>query len=247
MALVTGGGRGIGRAIAVELARQGADVAVNYRHDRDAATDTVAEIESLGRVARAYAASVDDADEDEALVEAVLGDFGGVDILVANAGIASRGHRVADTDPDETAHVIAVHALSAHHLCRLLVPQMRERERGDIVLISSIATRQLNPKGAPYNMAKAAIEALAITLAKEEKRHGIRVNVIAPGLVATDMGDRLAKATVGAPTAVSLDGASGLGRVVRPQDVADAVAYLVSDRASLITGQRIEVDSGWRE
>ena len=161
VALVSGGGRGIGRAISERLAAEGAAVAVNYRRDAEAAADTVATIEAAGGVAKAYAASVDDAEADAAMVDAVLDDFGFVDLLVANAGVASRGNAVADTDPAEVERLLATHAVSAHHLARLVLPSMRERPRGDIVMISSVATSTMAANGAPYNMAKAALEALA--------------------------------------------------------------------------------------
>jgi 3-oxoacyl-[acyl-carrier protein] reductase len=113
------------------LAGDGFDVAVNYRRDADAAARTVADIEALGRRARSYAASVESADEDRAMVDTVFEDFGAVDTLVHSAGIASRGHTVVDTDPAELERVVAVHAFGAHHLCRLVVPAMRSRPRGD--------------------------------------------------------------------------------------------------------------------
>ena len=141
VALVTGGGRGIGRAIALALAEDGADVAVNYRRDEAAAQETVAAIEALGRRARAYAASVDSLRRRPA--------HGGrrasptssfVDILVNNAGIASRGQSVEKTDPAELERVLRTHAFGAHHLCQLVLPSMKTRPRGDIVMISSVAT-----------------------------------------------------------------------------------------------------------
>ena len=244
VALVTGGGRGIGRAISIGLAEDGADVAVNYRKDQEAADKTVAEIEALGRRAVAYQASVDDPEADAAMVDAVLADFGGVDILVNNGGVASRGRSVADTDAAELDRVVRTHALGPHYLCRLVLPSMRTRGRGDIVMISSVATRKLAGNGGPYNMGKAALEALAMTLAKEERPNGIHVNVVAPGLVVTDMGDRLAKATRGVGRAVDLDAQSPFGRVCRPEDVARVVRYLVSEGAGYVTGQRVEVDGG---
>ncbi len=167
VALVTGGGRGVGRGIGELLAAEGATVAVNYRRDADAATDTVAAIEAAGGSAKAYAASVDDAGQCAAMVDQMLTDFGFIDLLVCNAGIASRGLSVADTDPAEVPRVMATHAFSAHYLSRLVLPSMRTRARGDIVMISSMATSHLAANGAPYNMAKAALEALASTLAKE--------------------------------------------------------------------------------
>jgi 3-oxoacyl-[acyl-carrier protein] reductase len=241
VALVTGGSRGIGRAIALGLAQDGADVAVNYRRDEAAAKETVTAIESLGRRARAYSASVDSLEACQGLVEAVVKDFGFVDILVNNAGIASRGQTVAKTDPAELERVVRVHALAPHHLCQLVLPSMRERPRGDIVMISSAATLHHAAGGAPYNMGKAAMEALAFTLAKEVKKHGIRVNVVAPGLVETEMGRRLMKATSGVDDLRKLDASMPFGRVCQPEDVANAVRWLVSDRASYITCEKINV------
>ena len=110
VALVTGGSRGIGRAISLALAADGADVAVNYRKDEEAARQTVADIEALGRRAAAYQASVDSVEEDQAMVDAALDAFGHVDILVNNAGIASRGQTVSDTDPAELTRVVGTHA-----------------------------------------------------------------------------------------------------------------------------------------
>jgi 3-oxoacyl-[acyl-carrier protein] reductase len=244
VALVTGGSRGIGKGIALGLAADGADVAINYRRDEEAARETVAEIESLGRKAAAYKASIDNIDEDQAMVDDALSTFGHVDILVNNAGIASRGGSVAKTDPAEVERVIGTHAIGAHHLCRMLVPQMRERERGDIIMISSVATRTLGGGGAPYNMAKAALEALAITLANEEKTKGIRVNIVAPGLVDTEMGRRLVKGAMGVEDIRTLDKGMPLGRVCTPDDVAGVVRFLVSDAAFYVTGQRIYVEGG---
>jgi 3-oxoacyl-[acyl-carrier protein] reductase len=244
VALVTGGGRGIGRGISELLAAEGAVVAVNYRRDEDAAASTVAAIEAAGGVARAYQASVDDPDQDARLVEAVVADLGPVDLLVNNGGIASRGHAVADTDPGEVARVVATHALGPHHLCRLVLPFMRSRHRGDIVMISSVATSHHAANGAPYSMGKAALEALAFTLAKEERRYGIHVNVVAPGLVDTDMGQRLAKAMSGVTDMRTLDASSPFGRVCQPIDVARVVLWLCSEGAGYVTGQRIECDGG---
>ena len=125
VALVTGGGRGIGRAIAIGLAADGADVAVNYRRDDEAAAETVAEIESLGRRAIAVAASVNDVDADSAMVEQVVDKLGPVSILVHNAGIASRGQTVENTEPAELERVMSTHAFAGHYLARLVLPSMR--------------------------------------------------------------------------------------------------------------------------
>jgi NAD(P)-dependent dehydrogenase (short-subunit alcohol dehydrogenase family) len=244
VALVTGGGRGIGHAIALAMAGAGADVAVNYRRDEQAARQTVAEIERLGTRSVAYQASVDRADEDEAMAEQVLRDFGFVDILVHNAGIASRGNAVVDTDPAEIERVWRTHAFGAFLLSRLLVPSMRTRPRGDIVMISSAATINWGANSSPYNMAKASLEALAWTLAKEERRHGIHVNVVAPGLVETEMGRRLVRGAMGVDDIHTLDRGAPFGHVCRPEEVANVVSFLVSEQAGYVTGQKIVVDGG---
>jgi NAD(P)-dependent dehydrogenase (short-subunit alcohol dehydrogenase family) len=244
VALVTGGGRGIGRAIALALAAGGADVAINYRRDQEAAASTVKELETLGRRARAYAADMTSPADVEAMAAAVVTDFGYVDVLVNNAGVASRGRAVADTDVDEVERLIRTHAIGAHTLCRALLPSMRGRPRGDIVMISSVISRDTPANGAPYAMAKAALEALAFTLAREERRHGIHVNVVAPGLVDTDMGRRLARATMGAEDIHELDARFPFGRVCSPEDVAGVVRFFVSAAAGYVTGERIYVDAG---
>jgi 3-oxoacyl-[acyl-carrier protein] reductase len=246
LALVTGGSRGVGRAICLALAKDGADVAVNYRRDEGAAREVVDKVRSMGRRAEAFCASVDRPD-DEAMVEAVRRSLGTVDILVNNAGIASRGRSVADTDPEELERVVRTHAIAAHHLCRLLVPAMRGRGRADVVMISSTATLSMDGNGAPYNMGKAALEALALTLAKEERRHGIRVNVVAPGLVETEMGMRLAKAVAGVKDIRELDASMPFGRVCQPEDVANVVRFLVSEKNSYVTGEKINVHGGGQQ
>jgi NAD(P)-dependent dehydrogenase (short-subunit alcohol dehydrogenase family) len=220
---------------------------VNYRRDREAADDTVAVIIGAGGSARAYEGTVDDPDSVAHMVSAVERDFGFVDILVCNAGVASKGRAVADTDPEEVSRLITTHAIGPHHLARCVLPAMRGRSRGDIVMVSSVATSHMGANGAPYNMGKAAMEALALTLAKEERQNGIHVNIVAPGLVETDMGVRLARAMTGRKEMGdlrSLDAGSPFGRVCQPIDVANVVLWLVSEGASYVTGQRIEVDGG---
>ena len=243
-ALVTGAGRGIGRAIALSLAEAGADIAVNYRSDAESADKAVAEIQALGRKAKAYRASVESWDDDQAMVAEVLKDFGGVGILVNNAGIASRGQTVADTDPAEMERVVRVHAFGPHYLSKLLIPQMRGQGRGDIVMISSVATLGMAGRGGPYNMGKAAMEALALTIAKEEREHGIRCNIVAPSLTVTEMGRRLTRATTGLEDIHDLDARSPFGRVSTPEDVAAAVTWLVSSANPYANGQKININGG---
>jgi len=241
-ALVTGGGRGIGRAIALALAADGADVAVNYRRDKDAAEEVVAEIEALGRRAVAVCGSIDVLEDVRAVADASIEALGPIGILVNNAGIASRGNTVAKTDPEEVERVIRTHAIGPHWLCGLIIPGMRTRPRGDIIFISSAATRGNAAAGAPYNMGKHAMESLAFTLAKEERSKGIHVNIVAPGLVKTEMGKRLM--TAFGSDIDEMDPMSPYGRVCRPEDVANVVRWLVSDGAGYVNGERIYVDGG---
>jgi 3-oxoacyl-[acyl-carrier protein] reductase len=249
IALVTGGGRGIGRGISERLAADGATVAVNYSRDRDAADETVAAISEAGGHARAFQAGLTDRDQLAAMVEEVTDWAGPVDILVNNAGIASRGKSVADTDPGEPANLLAVHAIGPHWLSALVLPGMRavaarDGRRGDVVFISSVATNHMSGWGGPYNMGKAAMEALALTLAKEEVGNNIHVNTVAPGLVVSDMGRRLAKATLGVTDISELDQSFPFGHVCTPDDVAAVVSFVCGPGGGYLTGQRIEVDGG---
>jgi 3-oxoacyl-[acyl-carrier protein] reductase len=246
VAVVSGGSRGIGRAICLALAEDGHDVVVNYRKDVDAAEQTVKDVSALGVRAIAVGASVDDFAACEAMVARCVDELGPPSILVHNGGIASRGNSVVDTDLDELDRVMRTHAYGGFHLAKLCVPHMIGQERGDVVMISSAATDGMAPNGSPYNMAKAALEALARTLAKEVLRHGIHVNVVAPGLVATDMGDRLTKAVTGgrASGAADLDATAPFGHVCRPEEVAAVVRFLVSPAAGYVSGVRIPVNGG---
>lgn len=247
VALVSGGGRGIGRAVSLALAEDGCDVAVNYRKDVDAAGQTVKEIEALGRRAVAVAGNVGSWDDCVSMVEQAVEALGPISILVHNGGIASRGNSVVDTDPDEFDRVVKTHLYGGFYLSKLCVPHMVDAGgRGDIVMISSVATDGLAANSSPYNAGKSGLEAVAYGLAKEVQRHGIHVNIVAPGLVATDMGDRLTKAMTGgkAATADALDAGAPFGHVCRPEEVADVVRWLCSDGARYVHGVRIRVDGG---
>ena len=170
--------------------------------------------------------------------------FSAIGILVNNAGMPSRGLSVADTDPRELQRVMNTQANGAHYLSKLVIPKMRALHRGDIVMISSAATKGFSAKGAPYNMSKAALEALASTLYKEERENGIRVNTVAPGLVETEMGRRFIRASTGIVNMRDLDARMPFGHVCQPQEIADLIAFLVSDANVYITGERIYCDGG---
>lgn len=247
VAIVTGSSRGVGRAIALRLAADGAAVAVNYRREADAAEKVVKEIVTAGGEAHAYQASIDDSTAVLAMVESVRHELGPIDILISNAGSASRGAPVGITLPSEFVSLLQVHALGPVALIQAVLSDLRAADRGDIVMISSDTVASTPANAAPYTMAKAAMEACVLTLAREERRYGIRANVVAPGLVATEMGRRLVRAATGGGSIDDLEMASPFGRVCRPEDVAGMVAYLVSADGSYVTGQRIFVNGGGRE
>ncbi len=225
------------------------DVAITYRKQGDAAAETVAEIEAMGRAAIAVQGDVTQPADNTRNVAEVIDHFGGFQVLVNNGGIASRGRGVVDTDPEELQRVMATHALGPHHLFSVAVPHLRTHERSDIVTISSVATLTHAAYGAPYSMGKAAVESLAMALAKEERGNGIRVNIVAPGLVETEMGRRLVKGAAGIDDISTLHEKMPFGRVCQPEDIANAVRFFVSDKAGYITGEKINVYGGgqdWR-
>lgn len=235
--LVTGGGRGIGAGIVTYLAARGAAVALTYRRNAAVAS---AVADRTG--ATAIAADLTEPAAGQSAVDQAVVALGGLDAVVSNAGVASSGRFVADTPLDELARVLAVHATGPHQLCRAALPHLRAAGRGDIVFVSSVAARAPMAGGAPYVMAKAAVEALAAVLAREERAHGIRVNVVAPGLVDTEMGRRLVHATLGVDDIRNLDSESPFGRVCTPEDVAEVVGFLLG--AAYVTDQRITIDGG---
>ncbi|NRA07243.1 MAG: SDR family oxidoreductase [Myxococcales bacterium] len=244
IALVTGGGRGIGRHIALGLAEDGADIAVGYARDEAAAEASAQAIRALGRRAHVLKIRVDDYPASRSAVQALQQDFGEVDILVNNAGLDFRGADVVDTEPREVEELMRVNALAPHHLCSLLLPGMRARGWGHVIMLSSSVTEVMGAGFAPYAMSKAAVEALARVLAKEEREHGIHVNVVAPGLVETDMGMRYVRELSGLGSFREVDPIVPYGRVCQPEEVASVVRFLVSDAASYVNGQRIYVHGG---
>ncbi|MFI5366898.1 MAG: SDR family NAD(P)-dependent oxidoreductase, partial [Candidatus Binatia bacterium] len=216
-----------------------ADIAVNYRRHAAAAEATVHAIEELGSSAAAFPADVSEWAAVERLVGDVLHRFGRIDIVVANSGIASRVAPVWDLDVDHWHKVINVNLHGVFYTCRAAVGHLVEQKSGSVILISSIGADVCGPMGAPYYVAKAGVNALTKSLAKECAPAGVRVNCIAPGLVATDMGDRMVKFY-----GEALLNGIPLGRAGQPEDIGKAAVYLASDDASFVTGKILRVDGG---
>lgn len=241
-AFITGGGRGIGKGCALALARAGADVALTYRRDDEAAQQTVSEIEALGSKALALRCDVSEEEQVESAAKHAIEKLGGVDILIANAGIASRGQTVYDTPSSEFIALFNTHVMGAIWSTKAVLASMRERGAGHIVLISSVATKQHGANSAPYSMAKAAMESLMLVLSREEGPKGIRVNAIAPGLIETEMGKRLSAAR--GTDIKELHKVYPFGRVGQPKDIGNLAAFLCSEEGSYVSGQVIYVDGG---
>lgn len=236
-ALVTGGSRGIGRGIVLAFAREGADVAINYRRDEAAARETAEQVKALGRRAEVYQADVAEWPAVERMFADAAKAFGGFDVVVANSGVASRPASLVDTDPDYWKKVLGVDLDGVFHTCKAGVPHLRDH--GNVIVVSSIGADLCAPYGAPYYVAKAGANALVKVLAKELAPQRKRVNCIAPGMVASDMGNRLV-AAIGEGAVSSIP----LGRIGQPEDIGAAAVFLASGDASWVTGKILRVDGG---
>ena len=243
VALVTGGSRGIGRAIAVALARDGYRVALNYRTRADEAAQVVNAIAAAGGEARAFAADLAVAGDCRSLIAQTLGALQRIDVLVNNAGIALHGVRLADIPAGDWERVLRVNVDAPFHLVQAVLPHMRARGSGHIVNLSSNVTNRVPAGGGVYAVSKAALEAFTRILAKEEGANGIRVNAVGPGPIRTDM---LAEAMqrMGPERAEAFIRSVPMGRMGEPEEIAAMVAFLVSDAASYVTGQVIFVNGG---
>jgi len=238
VALVTGGSRGIGRAIALELAATGAAVAVNYATRSDAADQVVKEISEVGGRAFAVGADVSQPDAVAAMFERITDELGPVDILVNNAGI-TRDDLLLRLSVDAWDEVIAVNLRSAYLTSKAALRSMLRARWGRIISVSSVAGVAGNPGQTNYAASKAGLIGFSKSLAKEVGSRGITVNVVAPGFVETDMTEALGEGVVEAAAA-----STSVGRLGTPAEIASAVGYLASEQSSYITGQVLVVDGG---
>ncbi len=238
IALVTGATRGIGRAIALRFAAEGADVAFTYRSQHEAASALVAEIEALGRRAKAYASDAASFDDAHAVVDDVHATFERVDVLVCNAGVTRDGLMMRMTE-DQWDTVISNNLKSAFNFIHACTPVMARQRGGSVICMSSIGGLSGNAGQCNYTASKAALIGLAKSLAKEMGPRGIRANCIAPGFIDTDMTNTLPE-NLRAEWVKQIP----LRRGGTPEDVAGVALFLASDLAGYVTGQVVNCCGG---
>ncbi|XJZ28466.1 3-oxoacyl-[acyl-carrier-protein] reductase [Bacillota bacterium Lsc_1132] len=237
-ALVTGASRGIGREIALELARQGADVAVNFAGSETKANEVVDEIKALGRQAFAVKCDVSNAEEVAAMVKETIDQFGKLDILVNNAGI-TKDNLLMRMKEEEWDDVININLKGVFLCTKAVTRQMMKQRAGRIINVSSIVGVSGNPGQANYVAAKAGVIGLTKTTAKELAARNITVNAIAPGFISTDMTDKLSE-----DVKVEMLKQIPLARFGEPKDIAKVAAFLASEDSAYMTGQTLHIDGG---
>ncbi|SDQ61505.1 3-oxoacyl-[acyl-carrier-protein] reductase [Virgibacillus salinus] len=237
-ALVTGASRGIGRSIALELAKQGANVAVNYSGSEEKAQSVVDEIKQLGVKSFKVQADVANEENAKAMVKEVVSQFGSLDILVNNAGI-TRDNLIMRMKEDEFDQVINTNLKGVFQCTKAVSRQMMKQKAGRIVNVASIVGVSGNPGQANYVAAKAGVIGLTKSTAKEFASRNILVNAVAPGFISTDMTNELTDEQKESMLAMV-----PLAKLGEPEDVAKVVRFLTSDDANYITGQTIHIDGG---
>ncbi len=237
-AIVTGGSIGIGAAISVALAKEGANVAINYRKHENEAKKIVKKITSLGRKGLAVRADVASTIEAENMVKKVLEEFGRLDILVCNAGI-NRDSVIWKMTEEQWDEVLNTNLKGYFNYIRVVAPIFKEQRDGKIVNISSINALRGKFGQANYSASKAGIIALTKTVAKELGRYNVNVNAVAPGMIETEMAKNIPKEFLQKAQEEAV-----LGRLGKPEDVANLVVFLCSDKSSHITGEVIKIDGG---
>ena len=243
VAIVTGGARGIGGAISERLAADGYDVVINYVNSKAATETLIATIECGGGRALGLQANVADESACRSLVNRTLEEFGRVDVLVNNAGVATTGTLLGDTTHAQWREIIDTNLHGVFNMTHAVLPSMRAAKSGNIVNLSSNVTQRMPAGFGPYTVSKNAVEAFTRILGKEEGPNGIRVNAIAPGPIMTDMFQELME-VMGPERAEAFVKSVPLGRTGQPAEIAAMVAMLVSETASFVTSEVIYVNGG---
>ena len=212
---------------------------IGFRRQKEAAEATVKQLKALGRRAAAFEADVRDAGAVADLVQAACQELGGLDIVVANAGVPTRFQPIHETEPGYWERVVSIDLNGVFHTFHAAIPVLRENGGGVLLSISSVAVDQNAANGAPYTAAKAGVNALTKIAAKENAEYGIRCNIISPGLIMTDMGEGLLEAH-----GERITDMIPLGRIGTPEDVARLAVFLASEEASWITGKNFRIDGG---
>jgi NAD(P)-dependent dehydrogenase (short-subunit alcohol dehydrogenase family) len=237
---ITGASRGIGAGIATTMAAAGADVVVTYHRKADEAEQVAEACRQHGRKAYALQCVVTNLESVSEAMAKACEKLGSIDTVVANAGIPSGGERVEDLDPKWWQKLIDTNLTGGFYTLKTAVPYVRRAGGGAIITVSSVAADICGANGVAYNAAKAGLNALTMTLSREVAAEKIRVNAIAPGLVATDMGDMLVRMH-GEEAMVST---IPLGRMGKPEEIGDLATYLASDAGSWMTGKILRIDGG---
>lgn len=238
IALVTGAGRGIGRAIAVAMAKAGAHVALLYERNEQAALETQALIAALGRKAMVYQCDVGDFQSVKETVAQVISDFGGIDVLVNNAGVTRDG-LLLTMQPEQFTAVLQTNLTGAFHMIRQVCGHFLRKRAGRIINISSVAGLMGNAGQCNYAAAKAGMIGMTKSVARELAGRNITCNAIAPGFIETDM-----TAAMPEKAAAAMLSHIPMGKMGKPEDVAGLAVFLASEQASYITGEVIKVDGG---
>ncbi|MGG0029414.1 3-oxoacyl-[acyl-carrier-protein] reductase [Bacillus safensis] len=237
-AVVTGASRGIGRSIAIDLAKSGANVVVNYSGNEAKANEVVDEIKALGQQAFAMKADVSNAEEVQAMMKQAIDTFGSIDILVNNAGI-TKDNLLMRMKENEWDDVININLKGVFNCTKAVTRQMMKQRNGRIINLASVVGVCGNPGQANYVAAKAGVIGLTKTTAKELATRHITVNAVAPGFISTDMTDKLDE-----NVQTEMLKQIPLARFGAPEDISNVVVFLASEGAGYITGQTIQVDGG---
>jgi 3-oxoacyl-[acyl-carrier protein] reductase len=240
VALITGASSGIGQAVAIELAKNGANIVVNYCHSVNGAKQTVNQIDQTGQLSLMIQADVTKEDQVKSMVQKVIDTFGRIDILIANSGGIIERAKIAEMSNQLWHSMLDLNLTSVFMTCRAVIPYMLEQHYGNIITISSIASKSGGGPGAvPYATAKAAIEGFTKGLAKELIDEGIRVNAVSPGVIKTGF-----FRNTPADVVKKFEASIPMKRMGKPEEVAQLVHFLVSNQASYITGMVYDITGG---